>query len=68
MRVRSEGSGRVVKIPGAGAEARVWLENRRAKMTVSRCKRVPYKVYLRAIYTTYYLMVARDERNRSRKA
>ncbi len=36
-------------------------------MAVSRCKRVPYTVYLRAIYTTYYLMVARDERNRSRK-
>ena len=36
-------------------------------MAVSRCKRVLYTVYLRAIYTTYYLMVARDERNRSRK-
>ena len=36
-------------------------------MTVSRCKHILYTVYLRAIYTTYYLMVARDERNRSRK-
>ena len=48
-----------VKIPGAGAEACVWLENRRAKMAVSRCKRVRYILYLRGLYTICYPMVAR---------